>query len=94
MENFTLEEYLKTPDRAVVTRDGKTVKIVCASGPNTENPVIGYIFYNNAWCGPFDWHSDGTFDWYSNGTYKIYKEWDLFFAGKKDELSELEKTLK
>ena len=29
MKQFSLEEYLEHPDRKVVTRDGRSVRIIC-----------------------------------------------------------------
>lgn len=32
MEQFSLEEYLENPERKVVTRDGRNVRIICSNG--------------------------------------------------------------
>lgn len=43
MKEFSLEEYLKNPDREVVTRYGRKVRIVCTDFDNPDYPVIGEI---------------------------------------------------
>lgn len=43
MKEFNLEEYLKNPDREVVTRDGYWVRIVCTDFNNPDYPVVGEI---------------------------------------------------
>ena len=43
MKEFSLEEYLKNPDREVVTRDGRKVRIVCTDFDNPDYPVVGEI---------------------------------------------------
>ena len=44
MKEFSLEEYLKNPNREVVTRDGRKVRIICTdkSGLYTQ-PIVGLI---------------------------------------------------
>ena len=48
MNEFSLEEYLKNPERKVVTRDGKNVRIICTDFDNPNYPVIGEI-NGNKW---------------------------------------------
>lgn len=43
MKEFSLEEYLKNPDREVVTRDGRKVRIICTDFDNPDYPVVGEI---------------------------------------------------
>lgn len=43
MKEFSLEEYLKNPDREVATRDGRKVRIVCTVFDNPDYPVVGEI---------------------------------------------------
>ena len=40
MKQFNLEEYLKNPERKVVTRDGRKVRIICTDFDNPNYPVI------------------------------------------------------
>ena len=42
MKPFSLEEYLKNPNRKVVTRDGKLVKILCTN-LISDKPVVAQI---------------------------------------------------
>ena len=42
MKQFSLEEYLKNPNRKVVTRDGKPVKILCTN-LISDTPVAAQI---------------------------------------------------
>ena len=48
MKEFSLEEYLKNPDREVVTRDGSKARIVCTdrAGLNTK-PIVALITLPN-----------------------------------------------
>ena len=48
MKEFSLEEYLKNPNREVVTRDGRNVRIICTDFDNPDFPVIGEI-KGNKW---------------------------------------------
>ena len=41
MKPFNLEEYLKNPNREVVTRDGRKVRIICTDFDNPDFPVVG-----------------------------------------------------
>lgn len=43
MKQFSLEEYLKNPSRKVVTRNGKSVRIVCTDFNNESYPIIGEV---------------------------------------------------
>ena len=42
MKAFSLEEYLKNPNQKVVTRDGKSVKILCTN-LISDKPVVAQI---------------------------------------------------
>ena len=78
MKPFNLEEYLKNPDREVVTRDGRPVRIICTDRKGAT-PIIALV-------------NDGLSEelghaFYSDG--KIFSdednELDLFFAPTKHE---------
>lgn len=43
MKQFNLQEYLKNPDRKIVTRDGRSTMIVCTDGCNKNYPIIALI---------------------------------------------------
>ena len=42
MKQFSLEEFKKNPNRKVVTRDGKPVRIICTDA-NGDYPVVALI---------------------------------------------------
>ena len=43
MEQFSLEKYLANPSRKVVTRDGKSVRIICTDRRDLNFPIIALI---------------------------------------------------
>lgn len=81
MKPFNLEEYLKNPDREVVTRDERKVRIICTDRKNHESqPIIALV--------------EGDEDDERVRSYKIDGKWsvdglesnfDLFFAPIKHE---------
>ena len=42
MKQFNLQEYLKNPDRHIVTRDGKDVRIICTDAKGNF-PIIALV---------------------------------------------------
>ena len=76
MKKFNLEEYLKNPNREVVTRDGRKVRIICTDFDNPNFPIVGEI-KGNKW--PCSFTTNGL----------LIKEAehldDLFFAPTKHE---------
>lgn len=79
MKQFTVEEYQKNPNRKVITRDGRSVRIVCADVMGAIYPVLAV--YKN----------DPTHESWNSYTAdgKLYTEGDtdsdLFFAPQKKE---------
>lgn len=45
MEQFNLEEYLRNPNRKIITRDGRSVRIICTDRNPDRYPVDGYGNY-------------------------------------------------
>ena len=43
MEEFNLEKYLEKPNRKVVTRDGRSVRIICTNRLDENYPVLALI---------------------------------------------------
>ena len=43
MEQFSLEKYLENPNRKVVTRDGKSARIVCTNRLYENYPVLALV---------------------------------------------------
>ena len=78
MKQFNLEEYLKNPSKKVVTRDGRSVRIVCTDRKSKNNfPIIALI-------EGFD--GDEEFLCYPrDGKWPSCKNVDLFFAPEKHE---------
>ena len=80
MKEFSLEEYLKNPDREVVTRDGRKVRIVCTdrAGLNAK-PIVALITLPNG--------DEVIKTFWNNGfeTTAIEGENDLFFTPTKHE---------
>ncbi len=40
MKQFNLDEYLKNPTRPIVTRDGRSVRIICTDRDNDDHPIV------------------------------------------------------
>ena len=77
MKAFSLEEYLKNPKRKVVTRNGRSARIICTDA-KSNYPIVALIEeggYDNA----LSYTKDG----------KLYvgetNDYDLFFAPEKHE---------
>lgn len=79
MEQFNLEEYKKNPNRKVITRDGRSVRILCTDQKGTKYSVITLCTINK--------ESEICYSYLPNG--KIYLSsdscLDLFFAPEKKE---------
>ena len=75
MKPFNLDEYLKNPNKKVVTRDGRNVKIHCTNY-NSNFPIIAQI--EGA-------HSSDSFT--KDGKFSFWKDTqdDLFFVTEKHE---------
>ena len=43
MKQFDLQEYLKNPNLKVVTRDGRSVRIVCVNRFSDDYPIVALI---------------------------------------------------
>lgn len=79
MKQFSLEEYLQNPNRKVVTRDGRAVKILCTDRKDFyQHPIVALV------------ETDGTeqmYDYMADGSYMVNAQSlrDLFFASEKHE---------
>ena len=76
MKQFNLQEYLANPNRQVVTRDGRKVRIICTDFDNPDFPVVGEI-NGNKW--PISFATNGE----AIKKRQLYS--DLFFAPEKHE---------
>lgn len=78
MKQFNLEEYLANPSRKVVTRDGRSTRIICTDREDPIYPIIALIKNE---CG------EKTSFHTKEGGYFLGDEnhYDLFFVSKKSE---------
>lgn len=79
MKEFSLEEYLKNPNRKVVTRDGRNVRIICTDRKGTEYSVVALCTMSNV--------SEDCYFYFPSGRMYMSAEscLDLFFAPEKHE---------
>lgn len=77
MKQFNLKEYLANPSRKVVTRDGRSARIICTDAKNYL-PVIALIDNGG---------KEYIQSYYPNGAYYAEESssLDLFFAPEKHE---------
>ena len=86
MEQFNLDTWLQDKSRKVVTRQGKSVRIICTDRRHTDNwPIVALEDYGD---GEFVIYAniDGRTDMCSENIH------DLFFADE-EELTEFEKAI-
>ena len=80
MKQFNLEEYLKNPNKKVVTRDGRSARIVCVDAKG-EYPVVAMVLsLDGTLETPHNYTKNGHFD---NNAYEY--TYDLFFSTEKHE---------
>lgn len=82
MKEFSLEEYLKNPERKIVTRDGRDARIICTDRENSDTPIVALIREKeNASGKPYE----DPYAFFANGRFLRGKEdsVDLFFASDK-----------
>ena len=77
MRQFDLDKYLKNPNRKVVTRDGKSVRIVCTDMIGTPYPILVVC--------RVDATHDCDYSYTLNGKHNlgVDSRLDLFFAPEK-----------
>ena len=73
MEQFSLEKYLENPNRKVVTRDGRSVRIICTDAKG-DYPVVALVEIYNGAENVFRLEENGHF------YYDTEDSRDLFFA--------------
>ena len=78
MKEFNLEEYLENPERKVVTRDGRPVRIICTDRKGAT-PIIALVNDGLSEELGHAFYSDGKF--FRDGGDEL----DLFFAPEKHE---------
>lgn len=77
MKQFSLKDYLKNPNRRVITRDGRSVRIICTDA-DAERRIVALV------------RSEGgerVCDYYDDGTRSDNSDsdWDLLFVTEKKE---------
>lgn len=84
MKQFSIEEYLKNPDRQIITRDGRNVRIICTDrnyGNQVVYPVVALVQEN-----PYE-NSEDPYCYTKDGLYlnRSVTPYDLFFTSEKKE---------
>lgn len=81
MKQFDLKEYLKDPNKKVVTRDGRNVRIVCTDRQGGDHPILALCTMSN--------ESENLYFYFPNGRMYLSADvescMDLFFAPEKKE---------
>ena len=77
MEQFSLEKYLANPSRKVVTKDGRSVRIICTDMKSYNEKIVGLI--------PSDTGIESIVTWTQQGKQYLDMDTpnDLFFAPEK-----------
>lgn len=80
MEQFSLTEYLKNPTRPIVTRDGRSVRIVCTDRKDEQYPITALVEEQTG-------IKEYGFFYTADGVYLVgtKNSKDLFFAPEKKE---------
>lgn len=82
MKQFSLEEYLENPDRKLVTRDGRNVRIICTDrkgvGIDSPYPIVALIECHDE----IETEAVMTFSYEGRQRSKSDSDVDLFFAPK------------
>ena len=75
MEQFNLEKYLENPNQKIVTRDGRSVRIICTNRKSENCPIVTLIQ---------DSTDDSEYVYYytidGKGVIRGNESMDLFFA--------------
>lgn len=80
MKQFNLEEYLKNPNKKVVTRDGRSVRIICTDRVSEQGyPLLALVMTDGNECV---WTYNTYGEFYTSNTNHAL---DLFFAPEKHE---------
>lgn len=74
MKRFYLEEYLENPNRKVITRDGRNVRIICTDKRKSVYPIIALCLMDDG--------SERLSSYLPNGKEDLNSDsyQDLFFA--------------
>lgn len=75
MEQFSLAEYLKNPTRPIVTRDGRSVRIICTDRDDENEPIVALVRHEEGEA-VMNFSENGEYFWMDEGPCPC----DLFFA--------------
>ena len=80
MKQFNLEEYLKNPSKKVITRDGRSARIICTDRVNFDSPVMALVMTKSG--------IESSYSYRTNG--QLFRtdisDQDLFFVPEKHEV--------
>ena len=81
MKRFNLDEYLKNPERKVITGDGRNVRIICTDAKSSRtHTIVTLVEESNGSESIVSYTPNGEFFKYTSSETD-----DLFFATKKCE---------
>lgn len=84
MKAFNLKEYLKNPERKVITRDGRGVRIRCTDRRGCDCPIVALVETTTRKSeNILSYREDGR--WNPVGAPSVDSNLDLFFAPEKHE---------
>ncbi len=84
MKAFSLKEYLKNPEKKVVTRDGRGVRIRCTDRRGCDCPIVALVETSTRKAeNILSYREDGR--WSPAGGPLVDSNLDLFFAPEKHE---------
>ena len=75
MKQFNLQEYLAHPERKVVTRDGRPVRIICTDSDAEGGPIVAIVTMDDEKKRVLNYYENGTFFGLDSASVD-----DLFFA--------------
>lgn len=81
MKPFNIEEYLKNPNRELITRGGRKARIICTDRKDADYPII-VLVSNESETGEDTLYYTEEGKFYTTGGETPF---DLFFATKKRE---------
>lgn len=84
MKAFSLKEYLKNPEKKVITRDGRGVRIRCTDRRGCDCPIVALVETPTGKAeNILSYREDGR--WSPVGGPLVNSNLDLFFAPEKQE---------
>lgn len=80
MEQFSLDKYLANPSRKVVTRDGRSARIICTNMRTINHPIVALVEIRDSF-------NEDIIKYTKDGEFNVnhLSKYDLFFASEKQE---------